>query len=120
MSDVLVNNAHVATQPDSGDTTKYGPDAHNASRLFSGGAPGNLPYRDPGSATGSSWFDGVVVDGDTGRVVWGTEHFPISSGQTYSFYGRDGDINVAVFQRNDPGEARCCLVSSGVEGATTP
>lgn len=55
MSDVLVIPAFVSSVPDSGDTTKLGPSAWNAARLFSGGTQNDVLVRDSGSATGASW-----------------------------------------------------------------
>lgn len=55
MSDVLVTPAFQSAVPDSGDTTKLGPTAWNAARLFSGGADGQSVIRDSVAATGASW-----------------------------------------------------------------
>jgi hypothetical protein len=75
VSDVVVAPAFVSTFPDSGDTTKFGPNAWNAGRLFSGGTVGQVLVRDPASATGASWspvpapdLSGLVV---TTRTVNG-------------------------------------------------
>lgn len=56
-----------------------------------------------------------------GKATWGTVLSPISSDYVNYFYGSGtAASNMGVFQRNDPGEVRLSLVSSGVQGAGTP
>lgn len=55
MTDVLVKSAFQSAFSDTGDTTRYGPTAHNASRLFSAGNNGDMVVRNSTSATGASW-----------------------------------------------------------------
>ena len=55
MADVLVKPAFVSLFPDSGDVTKFGPNAWNAARLFSGGSDGEIVVRSAASATGAAW-----------------------------------------------------------------
>jgi len=55
MSDVLVKPAFQSTYPDTGDTTKLGPTAWNAPRLFSGGNDGELLIRRTAAGTGAAW-----------------------------------------------------------------
>lgn len=81
VSDVTVKSAFQSTFSDTGDTSRYGPTAHNASRLFTGGNAGEVCVRDSTSATGASWLPptfvntalyGVVGDGtadDTAPIV---------------------------------------------------
>lgn len=61
MTDVLVKPAFQSLFPDSGEATKFGPNAWNAARLFSGGVDGDLAVRDSGSATGASWIASVAA-----------------------------------------------------------
>lgn len=62
MTDVLVTPAYLPTQPDSGDTTRFGPTAWKAPRLFGGGAAGDAIVRDAASATGASWRNAGWID----------------------------------------------------------
>jgi len=55
MADVLVKPAFVSLVADSGDTTKLGPNAWNAARLFSAGVDGDVPVRDLTAGTGAAW-----------------------------------------------------------------
>ena len=57
MSDVLIKPAFISTYPDSGDATKFGPNAWNAARLLSGGATGQSVVADTTSATGAAWAE---------------------------------------------------------------
>lgn len=61
VTDVLVKPAYVPTQTDNGDTTRFGPTAWKAPRLFSAGADGQLVMRDSLSATGASWVTPSVA-----------------------------------------------------------
>lgn len=76
MTDVLIKPAFQSAYVDSGDTTKFGPNAWNAARLFSGGALGDLLVRDTGAATGASYLPDVakgslLISGGVGAVpVW--------------------------------------------------
>lgn len=76
MADVLVKPAFQSTVPDTGDTTKLGPNAWNAARQFTGGTDGDVVVRDPASSTGASWVPRTVtVDGDGYVVVSGSIPF---------------------------------------------
>jgi hypothetical protein len=55
MAEVLVKPAFQSAIADSGDATKLGPTAWNASRVFSGGNAEDGLIRDLASATGASW-----------------------------------------------------------------
>lgn len=61
MTAVLVQPAFQSIYPDSGDVTKFGPNAWNAARLFSGGIDGQIVVRDAASATGASWLDPAIL-----------------------------------------------------------
>lgn len=61
VTDVLVKPAYIPTQTDNGDTTRFGPTAWKAPRLFSAGADGQLVARDSLSATGASWVTPSVA-----------------------------------------------------------
>ena len=77
MSDpVRVFPAFQSQYPDSGDATKFGPDAWNADRMFGGGTNGQIPYRDSTSPTGAIWGDppsggGGVTDPVTVSTIQG-------------------------------------------------
>jgi Right handed beta helix region len=62
MSDVLIKPAFQSTYPDTGDTTKFGPDAWNAARLVSGGSLGDALYRDSNAAHGASFLSPPALD----------------------------------------------------------
>ena len=55
-STVQVIPAWQSQMADSGDTTKFGPNAWNAPRVLAGGNPGDLLSRDPNAATGGTWI----------------------------------------------------------------
>lgn len=58
---VVVKSAFQSAIADTGDATKYGPNAHNAALLFSGGSDGDLLLRDALSATGSTYLSDIAV-----------------------------------------------------------
>jgi len=83
VTDVLVKPAFQSAYPDSGDTTKFGPNAWNAARLFSGGNAGDVLVRDTGSATGASWqVPGAVAQGGTGLSSYTIGDLLYASGTT--------------------------------------
>lgn len=62
MTDVLIKPAFQSAYVDSGDVTKFGPNAWNAARVFSGGTLGDALYRDTGATTGASFMSAPALD----------------------------------------------------------
>ena len=52
---VVIKPTWQSTYPDTGDTTKLGPEAWNTERFVSGGDPGDVIMRDPSASTGAAW-----------------------------------------------------------------
>jgi len=123
MSDVLIKPAFQSTYPDTGDTTKFGPNAWNAARLFSGGNAGELVVRDTGSATGAAWSATPTLSGlrlGTGVSVPGRITFPnlvnrgpflldhsiVSSANPHAYLGYNLDASTwGLIEPTEPGLA---------------
>ncbi len=74
---VVVKPAWRSTFPDSGDLTKFGPNAWNEPRLLDGGIAGDLLTRDPASPTGASWLTPANTPGASSFRTLGVQRFQV-------------------------------------------